>query len=375
MKKVFLIVGTRPDAIKMAPIILKFKETNKYKPIVIATGQHRQMLDQVLEIFKIKIDYDLNIMKKNQTLDDITINALSGLGKLMDKEKPSLVIVQGDTTTSFVGGLAAFYRKIPVAHVEAGLRTYDLYQPFPEEANRRLLDSISSLLFPPTEKAFENLIKEGIDKGKCIITGNTAIDSLLYIKNMDKQIDIPELQNIDLNNRKIILITAHRRENFGRPFMEFIEAIKTCANEYKDIIFIYPVHLNPNVDNPVRQHLSNFKNVLLLKPLDYFNFIKLMDLSTIILTDSGGVQEEAPVLGKPILVLRDVTERPEGVKAGASKIVGMHKEKIINELEKLLTDEDEFNKMAEVRYIYGDGKAAEKIYNKVEEFLDENSDA
>jgi len=370
MKNIFLIIGTRPDAIKMAPIILKFRENKKYRPIVIATAQHRQMLDQVLDVFQLKVDYDLNIMKKNQTLDDVTIEALRGIGQLMDQLEPVMTIVQGDTTTSFIGGLASFYRKIPVAHVEAGLRTYDLFQPFPEEGNRKLLDSIATLLFPPTEKSMENLLKEGVKKEQCFISGNTAIDALLWVKEKYPLITIPEITSItNYQKKRIILVTAHRRENFGKPFLEFIESLKIIADRFEDILLIYPVHLNPNVNDPVREKLSNHPRIVLLNPLNYPDFVSLMNHSTLILSDSGGVQEEAPALGKPVLVLRNVTERPEGVNAGACKIVGMNQEKILDETTRLLTDQKYYNNMAQVRYIYGNGKASEYIFQKAEEYL------
>ncbi len=370
MHRVFCIIGTRPDAIKMAPVIRALEGDDDIEPMVIATAQHRQMLDQVLSAFDLRVHHDLNIMRRGQTLDYITIASLEGLGKLMDEFSPSMVAVQGDTTTSFVGGLAAFYRDIPVAHIEAGLRTGDLRRPFPEEANRRLLDVISTILFPPTEKALENLLSEGIDADKCTVTGNTAIDALLWMVQRGVEISDRNLRDAVLEDgRRLILVTAHRRESFGAPFIEFIEALKTIAQRFEDVLVVYPVHLNPNVNDPVRQRLSDCERIYLTKPLNYPDFVWLMSRAYIILTDSGGIQEEAPALGKPVLVLRDVTERPEGVEAGAAKVVGMHREKIVAETELLLTDEGEYRKMAQKRFIYGDGRAAERIAGKMKEYL------
>ncbi len=368
--KIFLIIGTRPDAIKMAPVIREIKMQSVLEPIVVATAQHREMLDQVLKVFDIKVDYDLNIMRSNQSLDNITISALDGIAKLLDKYKPSMTVVQGDTTSSFVGGLASFYRKIPIAHVEAGLRTNDLFHPFPEEANRRLLDAISQLLFPPTKIALQNLQAENVPIEKCFITGNTAIDSLMWIINQKKPISIPELEKITSDkSKRIIVITAHRRESFGAPFLEFIAAIRELSKGFPDVLIIYPVHLNPNVDDPVRSGLSGIDNILLPKPLGYADFVTLMNRAYFILTDSGGIQEEAPVLGKPVLVLRDVTERPEAVEAGAAKIVGMHRDKILVESRKLLLDDQEYRKIAQKRFIYGDGKASKRIVKKIMKYL------
>jgi UDP-N-acetylglucosamine 2-epimerase (non-hydrolysing) len=368
--KIFLIIGTRPDAIKMAPVIREIKMQSVLEPIVVATAQHREMLDQVLKVFDIKVDYDLNIMRSNQSLDNITISALDGIAKLLDKYKPSMTVVQGDTTSSFVGGLASFYRKIPIAHVEAGLRTNDLFHPFPEEANRRLLDAISQLLFPPTKIALQNLQAENVPIEKCFITGNTAIDSLMWIINQKKPISIPELERITSDkSKRIIVITAHRRESFGAPFLEFIAAIRELSKGFPDVLIIYPVHLNPNVDDPVRSGLSGIDNILLPKPLGYADFVTLMNRAYFILTDSGGIQEEAPVLGKPVLVLRDVTERPEAVEAGASQIVGMHRDKILIESRKLLLDDQEYRKIAQKRFIYGDGRASKRIVKKIMKYL------
>ncbi len=371
MHKIFLIVGTRPDAIKMAPVIRAVEKSDELEPIVVATAQHREMLDQVLDAFDLKVHYDLDIMRKGQNLDYVTIASLEGLGKLMDSENPEMVIVQGDTTTSFIGGLAAFYRHIPIAHIEAGLRTGDLEKPFPEEANRILLDAISQLLFPPTKRAMQNLLGEGVPQIKCTITGNTAIDALLWMVSQNRPISDSALNSIASNSaKKLLLITAHRRESFGEPFLHFIDALKTIAEKFSDVAIVYPVHLNPNVNDPVREKLTGIRNIFLPTPLEYPDFVGLMSRSYLILTDSGGIQEEAPALGVPVLVLRDVTERPEGVEAGAAKIVGMNRDKIIYETEKLLTDESEYREMAQKRFIYGDGKASETIAQKIVEFFE-----
>lgn len=370
MHKIFCIIGTRPDAIKMAPVIRAVERADEMEPIVIATAQHRQMLDQVLSAFDLKVHHDLDIMRHGQSLDYITIASLEGLGKLMDQFSPSVVVVQGDTTTSFVGGLAAFYRQIPIAHIEAGLRTGDIKKPFPEEANRKLLDAISTLLFPPTEKALQNLLSEGVQRQRCTVTGNTAIDSLLWMVEQKREISDPRLREISSDKSvKLILVTAHRRESFGEPFVQFVNALKEIALRFDDVVVVYPVHLNPNVNDPVRRGLSDVERIYLPEPLNYPDFVGLMSRAYLILTDSGGVQEEAPVLGVPVLVLRDVTERPEGVEAGAAKIVGMRRDKIIAETERLLTNPKEYEKMARKRFIYGDGKASARIVKKITEFI------
>ncbi len=373
-RRIFCVVGTRPDAIKMAPVVMALERRRDLEPIVVATAQHRQMLDQVLEAFDLSVDYDLDIMRHGQTLDYITIASLEGLGRLMDELRPAMVVVQGDTTTSFAGGLAAFYRNIPVAHVEAGLRTGDLRRPFPEEANRRLLDAISDLLFPPTERALENLLAEGIPRERCTVTGNTAIDALLWMAKRAKRVSDPTLEEVSSDpTRRLILVTAHRRESFGKPFLELIDALRTIAASFEDVVIVYPVHLNPNVNDPVRAHLTGVERIYLPEPLSYPDFVCLMSRAYLILTDSGGIQEEAPALGKPVLVLRDVTERPEGVEAGAAKVVGMHRDRIVAETARLLEDEEEYKKMAQVRFIYGDGRAAERIAERIGEGVEEKA--
>jgi UDP-N-acetylglucosamine 2-epimerase (non-hydrolysing) len=367
---VMLLVGTRADAIKMAPLIREVSRHKDLKPLVVATSQHREMLDQVLEAFNLKVDIDLNIMRPGQTLTDVTIRALEGLEKILSEHKIDITIVQGDTSTSFIGGLISFYHQIPVAHVEAGLRTYDLMRPFPEEANRRQLDAISTLLFPPTQTAKKQLLAENLPENAMFVTGNTAIDSLLWVTGIDRPISDPKLQEIAQNkSRKLIVVTAHRRESFGEPFQRLIQALSRISREHPETDLVYPVHLNPNVDGPVRNALSNTPGVHLVKPLDYFDFAKLMQASELVLTDSGGIQEEAPVLGKPVVVMREVTERPEGVEAGVSVLVGTDEDLIVRTVGNLLTDPVEYSKMAKRALLYGDGHASERIITAVRRHL------
>lgn len=385
MKKVLTIFGTRPEAIKMAPVIQKLKaEGSEFEVQVCVTAQHRQMLDQVLDIFEIMPDYDLNIMRNDQSLFDITTKGLTGIGKVLEKEKPDMVLVQGDTTTTFVGGLAAFYLEIPVGHIEAGLRTNDKHQPFPEEINRRLTSQIAELHFPPTEIAKQNLLAEGISKDKIFVTGNTVIDALMAIVSKQKSVSgqkywtsyFKDRWNLALpsdsstNNCKLILVTGHRRENFGRGFENICYALKEIAEKDDSVVIVYPVHLNPNVQKPVCKilgsnstGLKNSRNIHLIDPLDYEPFVYLMNRSYLILTDSGGVQEEAPSLGIPVLVMRNVTERPEGTEAGMARLVGTDKDRIVRETQRLLNDSEAYAKMANASNPYGDGKAAEKIVN------------
>jgi len=372
--KLMIIFGTRPEAIKMAPIISFLKtKTKNIKPIVCVTAQHREMLDQVLDIFNIIPDYDLNIMRPSQDLFSITANTLVALKTVLVKERPDMVLVQGDTTTAFIAGLAAYYLKIPIGHVEAGLRTYNKYSPFPEEANRRLLSALVDIHFAPTEWAKSNLRKEGIPASKIVVTGNTVVDALLDIKRrqhgekagrtlrdyLRKSIDlvIPE----KTEEKKLILVTGHRRENFGTSFRNICFALKRIALTRKDVIIVYPVHLNPNVQLPVGKILGGVANIYLTKPLGYKPFVYLMDRAYLVLTDSGGIQEEAPSLGKPVLVMRDTTERPEGVRAGAVKLVGTDKKRIVNETLRLLDNKKMYKKMSKAINPYGDGKAAERI--------------
>ncbi len=375
-KKILIVFGTRPEAIKLAPVVEAAKEKLDIFDIgVCITGQHREMLDQVLKIFNIPVDHDLNIMKPNQDLFDITSNTLQGLKKVFIDEKPNLIIVQGDTTTAFIAGLAAFYLKIPIGHVEAGLRTYNKYSPFPEEKNRHLLSTLVDYHFAPTDWAKQNLTNEGVKDNNIWVTGNTVIDALLMIVEKQKlkaqqdsmeryfseTLKIPLLK--ENTSQKIILVTGHRRENFGEGFNNICLAIKEIAHNRKDASIIYPVHLNPNVQGPVKSILSETPNVHLIEPLEYEHFIYLMDKSYIILSDSGGIQEEGPSLGKPVLVMRDTTERPEGVTAGVVKLVGTNKEKIIKETIGLFDDKTLYKKMSTAVNPYGDGKSSQRILN------------
>lgn len=365
--KVLVIFGTRPEAVKMAPVIHKLSE-NKIKTVVCATGQHRHMLDQIMEQFNIKPEYDLNIMSSNQTLFDISSRVLLDIKKILEKEKPDLVLVQGDTTTSFIGALAAFYFKISIGHIEAGLRTYDKYNPFPEEKNRHLISVLSDYHFVPTENAKNNLLKENTNSSNIWVTGNTVVDALLYIseKLQNKGDEYSEYFkdefNFDINDkRKYILITGHRRESFGKGFEDICLAVKKIAEMYPDLKIIYPVHLNPNVQKPVYKILNNQQNVYLIHPLDYAPFVFLLKNAYFILTDSGGIQEEAPTFQKPVLVMRKTTERPEGIEAGTAMLVGNTKERIIDSVNKLLLDNKMYKKMCSSKNPYGDGKASERI--------------
>ncbi len=363
MKKVLLIFGTRPEAIKMAPLALAFKNNSKFNCKVCVTGQHREMLDQVLNFFAIKPDYDLNLMKPNQTLFSITADALLGLEKVLDDCAPDLVFVQGDTTTAFVGALASYYKKIDVAHLEAGLRSHDIYSPFPEEGNRILAGHLAKYHFTPTNKASENLRCEGVQKN-IFEVGNTVIDALLCGLNIIKETREEEFRTkfSFLNKTKrTILLTAHRRESFGKPFYDICNAVKQIALENTDVEIIYPVHLNPNVQQVANEVLKNVDRVKLIKPLPYPELIWLMNQSYLVLTDSGGIQEEAPSLNKPVLVLRDVTERQEGVEAGTAILVGTNPQKIIKETNRLLNNAHDYNKMVQNINPYGDGTTCKKI--------------
>lgn len=357
--KVLTIFGTRPEAIKMAPLVKEIeKNGDTLQSIVCVTAQHRQILDQVLELFDIKPDYDLNIMKNNQNLWSLTSDVLLKTKEVIDEVKPDIVLVHGDTTTSMAAALSAFYAKIPVGHVEAGLRTFDKYYPFPEEINRVFTDSVCTYYFAPTEKSCENLKKMPINPENIYKTGNTVIDALLYtVENHEKEIDGLKL-NSDL---KTILLTSHRRENFGQPIREICSAILELIKVNKNIEVVYPVHPNPNVRKPVYEMLEGKERIHLIEPLEYAEFCSLMKKSYIILTDSGGVQEEAPSLGKPVLVLRDTTERPEAVEYGTVKLTGTNKNKIVSEVQRLLDDENEYAKMSESINPYGDGFASKRI--------------
>jgi len=369
MKKVLLVFGTRPEAIKMAPLVKAFEKENTIESKVCVTAQHREMLDQVLDMFEIKPEYDLNIMKPGQDLFDVTSNVLLGLKDVLNDFNPDVVLVHGDTTTTSASSLAAFYNKIKVGHVEAGLRTGNLYSPWPEEANRQITGVLANYHFAPTSTSEKNLLKENKDPKNIIVTGNTVIDALFLA--LDKIEKNEELKNKIINSinsqyqlkedKKLILVTGHRRENFGDGFINICEALKILANNNPDIDIVYPVHLNPNVQKPVREILSDTKNVFLIEPLQYEQFIYMMNKSYFIITDSGGVQEEAPSLGKPVLVMRDTTERPEAVDAGTVKLVGTDKETIITEAQKLIDNQEEYNTMSKAHNPYGDGKACEKI--------------
>lgn len=369
MKKILVVFGTRPEAIKMAPLVKIMEKRSDIVFKVCVTGQHRQMLDQILDVFGIKLDYDLDIMRENQDLYDITLKILHGMKNVLDDFKPDVVLVHGDTTTASVVALSAFYQKITIAHVEAGLRTYNLYNPWPEEANRQIVGVLSSIHFAPTIKSAENLVKEGKDKKNIFVTGNTVIDALFYmvekIKN-DITFKTKILSSIEneykiRNNKKFILVTGHRRENFGEGFLQICEALKSIAINNPNIDIVYPVHLNPNVQKPVKSILSDMTNIYLINPLKYEEFVYLMSSCYFIITDSGGVQEEAPSLGKPVLVMRETTERPEAVEAGTVKLVGTCKSSITKVAQELIDNEDKYKKMSKASNPYGDGKACEKI--------------
>jgi UDP-N-acetylglucosamine 2-epimerase (non-hydrolysing) len=363
MVKILAVFGTRPEAIKMAPVIRALDDNFDVK--ICVTAQHRQMLDQVLELFEITPDYDLDIMQPGQDLFDITSNVLSGVKKVLQNEEPDIVLVHGDTTTSMAAAMAAFYLKIPVGHVEAGLRTYDINFPFPEEFNRQITSRIATLHFAPTKIARQNLLDEKVRDSQIYVTGNTVIDALLSTVEKARIVDfsdtllkrMPFLKQEKSDMPRIILVTGHRRENFGLGFEEICHALSVVANENLDIQIIYPVHLNPNVREPVNRILSNLNNVHLIEPMEYLTFVKLMDLSYLILTDSGGIQEEAPSLGKPVLVMRDTTERPEAVESGTVKLVGTNKKETVKMVNRLLTDSNFYMQMSKAHNPYGDGKA------------------
>ena len=361
MIKVMSIFGTRPEAIKMAPLIKKLEENEYIESIVCVTAQHREMLDQVLKVFNIIPNYDLNIMKQGQTLADITTRALVGLESAIKEVKPDIVLVHGDTTTSFVGALAAFYNQVPIGHVEAGLRTYDKYSPFPEEMNRQMVDCMTDMYFAPTNLSKENLIKENIDENKIYVTGNTAIDAMST--TIDSNYYHKEFNFIGKD--RMILLTAHRRENLGEPMKNIFKAIKRIVDEFDDVKVIYPIHLNPKVREVANEIFENCDKVKLIEPLEVFDFHNFQNKSYLIMTDSGGIQEEAPSLGKPVLVLRDTTERPEGIDAGTLKLVGTDEEVIYNECKKLLIDKLEYEKMSTASNPYGDGKASKYIVDAI----------
>lgn len=362
MKKVMVVFGTRPEAIKMAPIIKEMEKRDNIECIVCVSGQHREMLDQVLEVFKIKPQYDLNIMKHEQTITDITVGVLTNIEDIIKKENPDIILVHGDTTTAFSSALAAFYNKVLVGHVEAGLRTYNKYSPYPEEINRQMISVLSDYHFAPTKESADNLKKEGKNEQSIFITGNTVIDSMKYTVDNNYTNEIFDWVGKD----KMILLTAHRRENLGKPMYDIFTAIKKVVDNFEDVKVVYPIHLNPKIRKIADEVIGNSDKIKIIEPLDVKDFHNFINRSYIILTDSGGIQEEAPSLGKPVLVLRDTTERPEGLKAGTLKLVGTDIEKIYNETSKLLTDLDEYKKMSEAINPYGDGKASERIVDIIE---------
>lgn len=367
MKKIGLLVGTRPDAIKIAPVALALKKSSQFKPFIVASAQHRELLDKVIKTFNLEVGVDFNIMKKGQDLFYITENLIRNMKNILEVQDFDFLLVQGDTTTSFVAALCAFYKKIPVGHIEAGLRTFDKYQPFPEELNRVFIDDISDLLFPPTEWSSENLIKCGLSREKIYVTGNTGIDSLKWIlKNTKPEQHIKRLIPKD---KKLIILTCHRRESFGEPIENIFKAVKKIA-ERQDVLVIYPVHPNPNVKKPANRILNSLPNVKLIEPISYKNMVFLMSESYLILTDSGGIQEEAPSFKVPVLILRNKTERPEGVEAGVAKLLGTEKDRIIREVTALLNDKNKWSEMRKGKNPYGDGKASNRILKALVEFFE-----
>ena len=364
--KVMTVFGTRPEAIKMAPVVLEMKKhPQNIVPIVAVTAQHREMLDQVLALFRLKPDYDLDIMAAGQTLFDITSRAMHGLDKILTAEKPDLVLVHGDTTTTFAGALAAYYHQISVGHVEAGLRTQNKYSPFPEEMNRKLTGAIADLHFAPTATSKENLRRENVAEENIFVTGNTVIDALHHTVSDDFSFDEPPLSSIDFKGKRVVLVTTHRRENLGAPMRHVYKALKELTEEFADVEIVFPVHKNPKVREVVNEELGNVPKVHLIDPLDYEPFANLMHRACLILTDSGGVQEEAPALGKPVLVLRDTTERPEAVTAGTVRLIGTDRERVYAEAKELLTDKDAYGRMASACNPYGDGKASVRIVETI----------
>ena len=382
MKKIMLVFGTRPEAIKMAPLVKEFqKYPEDFETIVCVTGQHREMLDQVLQIFDIKPDYDLNIMKQGQDLYDITARVLIGMRDILREAKPDVVLVHGDTTTSTAAAIAGFYQQIPIGHVEAGLRTHNIYSPWPEEMNRQITGRIAEYNFAPTQLSRQNLIDEGIKDEKITVTGNSVIDALYWVvdrikRDADLQATLAKVlanAGYDMtrlfDGKKLVLITGHRRENFGDGFLSMCKAIKTLAEKYPAVDFVYPMHLNPNVRKPIHdvfgENLSGFGNMFFIEPLEYLSFVYLMERATIVLTDSGGIQEEAPGLGKPVLVMRDTTERPEALSAGTVKLVGTDFNKIVNNVSELLDNSEAYKKMSMAVNPYGDGQACKRIVHRL----------
>ena len=378
-----LIFGTRPEAIKMAPLVKALQKDARFETIVTVTGQHRQMLDQVLHLFDIKPQYDLNIMKQGQDLYDITSRILAGMRDILKESKPDIVLVHGDTSTSTAAALAAFYAQIPVGHVEAGLRTYDIYSPWPEEMNRQITGRIATLHFSPTSRSHDNLTSEGVKENQIAVTGNTVIDALMTVVekiNKDSDLELQlrrfvtesgyDISRLD-SGKRLVLVTGHRRENFGEGFQNICGALRDLACKYPDVDFLYPMHLNPNVRKPINETFGNIehKNVFFIEPLDYLYFVYMMQKAYIILTDSGGIQEEAPSLGKPVLVMREVTERPEALEAGTIKLVGTNRKLIVDTASKFLDDDDYYEKNKLIANPYGDGKACERIIAKIADFF------
>jgi UDP-N-acetylglucosamine 2-epimerase (non-hydrolysing) len=370
MKKILTVFGTRPEAIKMAPLVHALAADDRFDAKVCVTAQHREMLDQVLELFEIQPDYDLNIMKAGQTLNDVTTAILTGMKLVLEDFKPDVVLVHGDTATTFAASLAAYYQQIKVGHVEAGLRTGNIYSPWPEEGNRKLTGAISDLHFAPTETSKQNLLQENIAPEKIIVTGNTVIDALMdVIEKLETDVELKSSLQTQFNfldeNKRLVLITGHRRESFGGGFERICEAIAHMAKEFPEVEFVYPMHLNPHVREPVNRLLADLHNVFLMEPLDYLPFVYLMNKAYVLLTDSGGIQEEAPSLGKPVLVMRDTTERPEAVAAGTVKLVGTSTGTIGSELMSLLSDEVAYKAMSFAHNPYGDGDASKRILNSL----------
>ena len=365
MKKIMLVFGTRPEAIKMCPLVNELKKRKNIKSIVCVTGQHRQMLDQVLDAFHVVPDYDLSIMKEKQTLFDITTNILNEIKRVLEEEKPDVVLVHGDTSTTFVTALACFYLQIPIGHVEAGLRTYNIYSPYPEEFNRQAVSIISAFNFAPTELSKQNLLKEGKNPGSIYVTGNTAIDALKT--TVRKDYTHPELEWA--KDSRLILITAHRRENLGEPMKNMFRAIRRCMDEHPDLKAIYPIHMNPAVRQTANEILGDDERIRIIEPLEVLDFHNFLARSFLILTDSGGIQEEAPSLGKPVLVMRDTTERPEGIEAGTLKLVGTEEKVIYENFKRLIEDKKEYARMSMASNPYGDGFACKRIADVLEKYL------
>ena len=370
MLKIALIVGTRPEVIKMAPIAMAVREAPGMRPLLVLTAQHREMSDDVLKVFSLKPDYDLDIMKPNQSLFTVTERLVRKLEAVLREERPDMVLVQGDTTSTFVGSLCSYYLRIPVGHVEAGLRTYDKYSPFPEEVNRKLTTGLSDLHFAPTDVARDALLKEGVPRKSVFVVGNPVIDALLFVADRDYPFKTKGLAGVDFTGKRVIAVTAHRRESWGKPFESMMRALRHIARKHSDVVIVFPVHPNPNVSEPVRRILGGRPRIVLVDPLDYEEFVKLLKSCHFIITDSGGIQEEAPSLGKPVLLMREVTERPEAVKAGAVRVVGTDTRRIVDAAAELLGSSKAYQRMVIDKNPYGDGKASKRIVESVKRFLE-----